>query len=193
MNKIINNMKITTLGACLTVALTTGVMSTTVSAANDSNEVRVAQAAKINVKQAIDIARKQASGTLISAEFDDDDSASQSGGGVYEIEFSTDSTKYELKVDAITGKIVKSETERLDSGDINNYKIQQQAKIKIMDAMSIAEKQTSGRVIEIEFENDRDYADHHTYYEIKVLKGNQIIELNVDADTGAVFNSKAKK
>ena len=68
-----------------------------------------------------------------------------------------------------------------------------QAKINITNAMSIAEKNTSGRVIEIEFKNDRDYADHTSYYEVEILKQDQIIELNIDATTGKVFNKKIKR
>ena len=188
MNNILKSFQVTTLGACLAVALAVGAVSTTANA--DTDEVRAAQAAKLTVKQAIDTARKSASGTLVSAEFDDDDDNAQ--GGVYEIEFNTDTTNYEVKVDAITGQVISTETERLDSGDIADYKTQQQAKIDIMNAMSIAEKETSGQIMEIEFKNDRDYADHTSYYEVEVLKGSQIMELNVDADTGAVFGSKVK-
>ena len=46
--------------------------------------------------------------------------------------------------------------------------------------------------MEIEFKNNRHYDDHHTYYEVEVLKDSQIIELNIDADTGAVFDKKTK-
>lgn len=181
--------KMTTLGACLVIALSTATV-TTIAYANTANEVKAAQASKISLKQAITIASKQASGTLISAEFDDDDDKAQ--GGVYEIEFSTDSTNYEIKIDAMTGSIISTETERLDSGDVRDYNVQRKAKVQIMDAMSMAEKETSGQVMEIEFKNNRHYDDHHTYYEIEVLKGNQIIELNIDADTGAVFDKKTK-
>lgn len=188
MNKLFKGFQVTTLGACLTLALATGVVSTVANA--DSSDVRAAQAAKLTLKQAIDVARKSASGTLISAEFDDDDDKAQ--GGVYEIEFNTDSTSYEIKVDAITGQVIGIETERLDSGDIADYKTQQQAKINIIQGMSLAEQETSGQVMEIEFKNDRDYDDHTTYYEVEVLKGNQIIEFNIDATTGSVFNKKTK-
>lgn len=187
MNKILKGFQLTTVGAGFAIALSVGVMTTTANA-DTADEIRVAQAAKISLKQAIDIASKQASGSLVSAEFDDDDSDAQ-GSSVYELAFNNDTTSYEIKVDAKTGAVVKTETERLDKGNVNDYKVQQQAKIKIMDAINTAEKQTNGRVLEIEFENDRDYADHETYYEIKVLKDNQIIELNIDADTGAVFEN----
>ena len=191
MNITRKNLKVTALATGLTLALTAGLVSTTVNAASLSSEVSSAQATKISLKQAITIASKQAAGTLVSAEFDDDDDDAQAG--VYEIEFSTDSTNYEIKVDATTSKIIGTETERLDSGDIADYKTQQQAKIDITNAMSIAEKETGGQIMEIEFKNDRDYDDHTSYYEVEVLKGNQIIELNIDADTGSVFDKKTKK
>lgn len=193
MSNIIKKLQLTTLGACLTLALSAGVVSTAVSAANHTDEVSAAQTAKISLKQAITTASKEASGTLISAEFDDDDSDAEGDGGVYELEFSTNTTGYEIKVDAITGKIVKTETERLDKDDLADYKAQQQAKIKVMDAMSIAEKQTGGRILEIEFKNDRDYANHASYYETQLFKGNSLLWLNIDADTGSTFKNKFKK
>ena len=142
MNKILKGFKLTTLGACLTLALTTGVITTAASAASNVDEVRAAQAAKISLKQAITIASKSASGILISADFDEDDSDAIGKGGVYELEFSTDSVNYEIKVDANTGKIVKKETDRLDGDDINVYQVQKKAKIDIMKAINIAEKQS---------------------------------------------------
>ena len=193
MNKILKGFKLTTLGACLTLALTTGVITTAASAASNVDEVRAAQAAKISLKQAITIASKSASGILISADFDEDDSDAIGKGGVYELEFSTDSVNYEIKVDANTGKIVKKETERLDGDDINVYQVQKKAKIDIMKAINIAEKQTGGKILEIEFENDRDYANHTAYYKADLLKGNKIVSINVDANSGKTFANKFKK
>lgn len=193
MNKILKGFKLTTLGACLTLALTTGVITTAASAASNVDEVRAAQAAKISLKQAITIASKSASGILISADFDEDDSDAIGKGGVYELEFSTDSVNYEVKVDANTGKIVKKETDRLDGDDINVYQVQKKAKIDIMKAINIAEKQTGGKILEIEFENDRDYTNHTAYYKADLLKGNKIVSINVDANSGKTFANKFKK
>ena len=193
MNKILKGFKLTTLGACLTLALTTGVITTAASAASNVDEVRAAQAAKISLKQAITIASKSASGILISADFDEDDSDAIGKGGIYELEFSTDSVNYESKVDANTGKIVKKETDRLDGDDINAYQVQKKAKIDIMKAINIAEKQTGGKILEIEFENDRDYANHTAYYKADLLKGNKIVSINVDANSGKTFANKFKK
>ena len=191
MNKILKGFKLTTLGACLTLALTTGVITIAASAASNVDEVRAVQAAKISLKQAITIASKSASGILISADFDEDDSDGK--GGVYELEFSTDSVNYEIKVDANTGKIVKKETDRLDGDDINAYQVQKKAKTDIMKAINIAEKQTGGKILEIEFENDRDYANHTAYYKADLLKGNKIVSINVDANSGKTFANKFKK
>lgn len=193
MNKILKGFKLTTLGTCLTLALTTGVITTAASAASNVDEVRAAQAAKISLKQAITIASKSASGILISADFDEDDSDAIGKGGVYELEFSTDSVNYEVKVDANTGKIVKKETDRLDGDGINVYQVQKKAKTDIMKAINIAEKQTGGKILEIEFENDRDYANHTAYYKADLLKGNKIVSINVDANSGKTFANKFKK
>ena len=193
MNKILKGFKLTTLGACLTLALTTGVITTAASAATNVDEVRAAQAAKISLKQAITIASKSASGILISADFDEDDSDAIGKGGVYELEFSTDSVNYEIKVDANTGKIVKKETDRLDGDGINVYQVQKKAKTDIMKAINIAEKQTGGKILEIEFENDRDYTNHTAYYKADLLKGNKIVSINVDANSGKTFANKFKK
>ncbi|WP_333613093.1 PepSY domain-containing protein [Psychrobacter sp.] len=193
MNKILKGFKLTTLGACLTLALSTGIVTTAASAATNVDEIRAAQAAKISLKQAITIASKSASGILISADFDEDDSDAVGKGGVYELEFSTDSVNYEIKVDANTGKIVKKETDRLDGDDINDYQVQKKAKTDIMKAINIAEKQTGGKILEIEFENDRDYANHTAYYKADLLKGNKIVSINVDANSGKTFANKFKK
>ncbi len=193
MNRTLKGFKLTTFGACLTLALSTGVITTAASAASNVDEIRAAQAAKIGLKQAITIASKSASGILISADFDEDDSDAIGKGGVYELEFSTDSVNYEIKVDANTGKIVKTETDRLDGDDINAYQVQKKAKTDIMKAINIAEKQTGGKILEIEFENDRDYANHTAYYKADLLKGNKIVSINVDANSGKTFANKFKK
>lgn len=195
-HQISKNAKSIGVGLCL--SLTAGIFSVsaysavpTSTNAQESSEVRAAKAAKISLRQAINIASKHAKGTLVSAEFDDDDS--KTNGGVYEIEFNSATHNYEIKVDALTGSVVSQDVERLDSGDISDFKTQQQVKIPIMSAITRAEKAFGGRVMEIEFKNDRDYKDHPNYYEIELLKGNQITELNMNANSGKVFKTKVKK
>ncbi|MGM8885773.1 PepSY domain-containing protein [Psychrobacter sp. 1U2] len=194
MNKYFERFKVTTLGSglALTLTLALGAVST-VSHANINDEIRAAQGTKISLKQAINIANKQAKGTLISAEFDDDDSAAKGNGGAYEIQFSNGTTEYEIKVDAISGQVLELDTDRLDSGDVDDYNSQRRAKISAMGVINAIEKQANSRVLEVEFKNDRDYADHPSYFEVDMLRDKQIIELKIDAETGREFARKVKK
>ncbi|WP_201550126.1 PepSY domain-containing protein [Psychrobacter fjordensis] len=192
MGKLSKKMQLTTLGAGLAVALTAGVMSTTVIAAqtNLSTEVKAAKGNKVGLKQAITIATKHASGMLISADYDEDDGAEN---GVYAIEFSTASDSYEVIVDAITGEVVSTNTERLDRDDINDYNVQRRVKVNVMSAIGIAEKKIGGMTLEVEFEADRDYSDHPLYYKVDLLKGDEIVGINIDANTGETFANKYKR
>lgn len=190
MNTVLKNFQITTLGACLTIALAAGVVSTTANA--DSSEVRGSQASKVSLKQAINIASKEASGTLIGAGFDDVDDDDKAQGRVYEIEFSTASRNYEIKIDANTGHVISTETERLESGDVAEYKALTQAKISSVDAMHIAEKKSGGRVVDVEFKHKSD-ASPTAYYEVEVLKDHHIHELIIDTNTGKILKNTVKK
>ncbi|MBH0065593.1 MULTISPECIES: PepSY domain-containing protein [unclassified Psychrobacter] len=193
MGKLSKKMQLTTLGAGLAVALTAGVMSTTAIAAqtNLSTEVKAAKGNKVGLKQAITIATKNASGMLISADYDEDDDDTENG--VYEIEFSTASDSYEVIVDAITGEVVSTDTERLGRDDINDYNVQRRVKVNVMSAIGIAEKKIGGMTLEVEFEADRDYSDHPLYYKVDLLKGDEVVGINIDANTGETFANKYKR
>ena len=192
MEKLSKKMQLTTISAGLAVALTAGVMSTTAIAAqtNLSTEVKAAKGNKVGLKQAITIATKHASGMLISADYDEDDDTEN---GVYEIEFSTASDSYEVIVDAITGEVVSTDTERLDRDDINDYNVQRRVKVNVMSAIGIAEKKIGGMTLEVEFEADRDYSDHPLYYKVDLLKGDEVVGINIDANTGETFANKYKR
>ena len=193
MSNLSKNIKLTTLGAGLAVALTAAIMSTTVIAAQTSlsTEVKAAQATKIGLKQAITIATEQASGMLISADYDEDDDDTENGA--YEIEFSTARDSYEVIVDAMAGDVISTDTEQLDRDDINEYNVQRRAKVDIMRAIGIAEKKIGGMTLEVEFEDDRDYDGHPLYYKVDLLKGNEVVSINIDANTGETFANKYKR
>lgn len=175
------------LSACL--ALSTITISTAANA-DVAEEIRAAQATKVSLKQAINIAKKQAKGTLMSVELDED--SDTKNNVAYEMKFSDGATEYEVKVDAITGQVIKVEKERLDKEDINEYNNQNRAKISAMAVIDAIEKQAKAQVLEIEFDNDGDYADHPSYYEVDMLRDNQIIELKIDASTGREFSRRVK-
>jgi len=190
MEKLSKSKRLNTLGASLIVALTAGAMSTTVTAAQTdlSTEITSAKDNKVGLKQAITIATENASGMLIGADYDDDDTEN----GVYEIEFSTASDSYEVIIDAITGAVVSTDTEGLERDDISDYNVQRRAKVNVMSAIDIAEKEVGGMVLEVEFETDRDYDGHPLYYKVDLLKGDEIVGINVDANTGETFANKYK-
>lgn len=175
------------LSACL--ALSTITISTA-AYADVAEEIRAAQATKVSLKQAINSAKKQAKGTLMSVELDED--SDTKNNVAYEMKFSDGATEYEVKVDAITGQVVKVEKERLDKEDINEYNNQNRAKISAVAVIDAIEKQAKAQVLEIEFDNDGDYADHPSYYEVDMLRDNQIIELKIDASTGREFSRRVK-
>ncbi|WP_367111386.1 PepSY domain-containing protein [uncultured Psychrobacter sp.] len=190
MSNIFKRFQLTTLAGCLGLALTVGAVSTAATA-DTADEIRAAQAAKISLTQAVDIASKQVSGTLMNAEFDDDDDDAQGNGGVYELEFSDGSTEYEVKVDAVTGDIVELDTDSLDSGDKDDYDVQRRAKISAMGIINSVDSKDGNRILEIEFDDDGD-SSHPTYYEVDMLSDNQVIEVKIDAETGREFERRNK-
>ena len=191
MSSTLKSIPLNIIMASLFVALSTSMVSTTLSAAPLNKDVRAAQASKITLQQAIVIASKNASGELISAEFDEDDDNAK--GAVYEIVFKTIDRCYEFKIDANTSKIISTKIERIEEDGVSDYNTQRRAKVNVASAINIAEKRTGGTTLEIELKEDRDYADHPLYYKADLLKGNDIIFININAVTGATFANKYKR
>ena len=152
-------------------------------AATSSSEAVSAMQSKISLTQAIDIAKQNATGDLVSAEFDyDDDDATSK----YEVEFVGNGTSYEVKIDANTGKVLKTEQEKLDKKDMAEYSAMKQAKVTLTSAMQTAAQSVNGKVISAEFELEKG----QSVYDIEVVKGNQIYEVSIDANTGKVLSSQ---
>ena len=152
-------------------------------AATSSSEAVSAMQSKISLTQAINIAKQNATGDLVSAEFDyDDDDATSK----YEVEFVGNGTSYEVKIDANTGKVLKTEQEKLDKKDMAEYSAMKQAKVTLTSAMQTAAQSVNGKVISAEFELEKG----QSVYDIEVVKGNQIHEVSIDANTGKVLSSQ---
>ena len=152
-------------------------------AATSSSEAVSAMQSKISLTQAIDIAKQNATGDLVSAEFDYDDADATSK---YEVEFLGNGTSYEVKIDANTGKVLKTEQEKLDKKDMAEYSAMKQAKVTLTSAMQTAAQSVNGKVISAEFELEKG----QSVYDIEVVKGNQIYEVSIDANTGKVLSSQ---
>lgn len=152
-------------------------------AATSSSEAVSAMQSKISLTQAIAIAKQNAKGDLVSAEFDydDDDATSE-----YEVEFVANGTSYEVKIDANTGKVLKTKQESLDKKDMAEYSAMKQAKVSLTSAMQTASQSVNGKVISAEFELEKG----QSIYDIEVVKGNQKYDVSVDANTGKVLSSQ---
>ena len=152
-------------------------------AVTSSNEAVSAMQSKISLTQAINIAKQNAKGDLVSAEFDyDDDDATSK----YEVEFVGNGTSYEVKIDANTGKVLKTEQEKLDRKDMAEYSAMKQAKVTLTSAMQTAAQSVNGKVISAKFELEKG----QSVYDIEVVKGNQIYDVSIDANTGKVLSSQ---
>lgn len=155
--------------------------------ATSSSEALSALQSKISLTQAIDIAKQNAKGDLVSAAFDYDDEKNKGAAkSKYEVEFVANGTSYEVKLDANTGKVLKTEEETLDKKDMAEYSAMKQAKLTLTSAMQKAAQSVNGKVIGIEFELEKGQA----LYDVEVVKDNQIYDVSIDANTGKVLSSQ---
>lgn len=162
-------------------AIAAPVLST--KATTSSSEAVSAMQSKISLAQAIAIAKQNTKGDLISAEFDyDDDDATNE----YEVKLIANGTSYEVKIDADTGKVIKSEKERLDKEDMAEYSAMKQAKVSLNSAIQKATQSVNGKVIAATFDLERG----QSIYDIEVVKGNQKYDVSVDANTGKILSSQ---
>ena len=183
--------KLSTLTKSVLIALTiAGVGATAIAApvantkaVTGSSEAVSAMQSKITLTQAIDIAKQNAKGDLVSAKFDydDDDATSE-----YEVELVANGTSYEVKIDANTGKVLKTKQETLDKKDMAEYSAMKQAKVTLTSAMQTASQSVNGKVISAEFELKKG----QSLYDIEVIKGNQKYEVSIDANTGKILSSQ---
>ena len=147
-----------------------------------SDAVAIAKS-KISLEQAIVIAQKNVTGDLISAEFDQNDYTS---GGNFEVKFISNDTEHEVKIDASTGKVLKSKQEKLDAEDIAEYKVMKQAKISFKQALQKATQSVNGKIIKAEL----DLEGGKPVYQIEIAKGTQVYDLVIDSMTNQVVSSQ---
>ncbi|MFC6205628.1 PepSY domain-containing protein [Psychrobacter urativorans] len=164
-----------------TVAIASGQIPA-ISNAGNSEAVAIAKS-KISLEQAITIAQKTVKGDVISAEFEQNDYIE---GGKFEIKSIANNTEYEVKIDASTGRVLKTKQEKLDQQDIAEYNAIKQAQISLTQALQKSTQSISGKVIEAEFDLD----NGKSIYEIKIAKGTEIYQVIVDAMTGAIISKQ---
>lgn len=156
-------------------------------AVTGSSEAISAMQSKISLTQAIDIAKRNAKGDLVSASFDyDDDNDKGAKNDEYEIKLISNGTSYEVKIDANTGKVLKTEQEKLDKEDMAEYSAMKQAKVSLNSAVQKATQRVNGKVISAGFDLEKG----QSIYDIEVVKNNQIYDVSIDANTGKVLSSQ---
>jgi len=154
-----------------------------------------------------EIALKEISGKVTSIELDDDWNRK-----VYEVEVLTADFDYDLKFDAITGELLKTEKENLDddneqekivsvtpqtvaqqettkTNDDDDDKLVNQSKASTTSfisqdkAISIALQKAKGNVTKVELDED----DGQYVYEIETHDGTYEYEIEINAVTGAII------
>ena len=164
-----------------TIAIASGQIPA-ISGAETSDAVAIAKS-KISLEQAIAMAQKTVKGDLISAEFDQNDYVT---GGEFEVKFVDGDMEHEVKIDASSGKILKTKQEKLDAEDLAEYEALKQAKISLTQAMQKATQSINGKIIEAEF----DFDNGIPAYEIEMAKGVEIHKLVIDSINGQVISSQ---
>ena len=185
---VIVALSIAGVGAAAIAAPVVNTKAVTSSMASSSEAVSAMQS-KVSLTQAMAIAKQNTSGDVVKAQFDyDDDHANKNGAvtGEYEVELVANGTAYEVKIDANTGKVLKTKQETLDKKDMAEYSAMKQAKVTLTSAMQTAAQSLNGKVIAAEFELEKGQA----LYDLEVVKGNQIYKVSIDANTGKVLSSQ---
>ncbi|MCP3740526.1 PepSY domain-containing protein [Rossellomorea sp. BNER] len=131
----------------------------------------------ISMEQAKVIAVKESKGTVESIELDN-----ENGRAIYEVDIEDKNDDVDVKINAISGEVVKIEKEKDDDDDDNNESASN-VKISQEKAIEIAQKAKQGNVVEIEL-------DDHQYYDIEMKNGKEEIELKIDANNGKILEEE---
>lgn len=150
-----------------------------------SDAVAAAQS-KISLEQAIAIAQKTVKGDLLGAEFDYENDYGIHATSEYEVKFASGNNEIEVKIDANTGKVLKTEQEQMDEEDLAEYTAMKQAKVSLTQAMQIAQQKVNGKIIEAEF----DLEQNKPVYEIEIAKGTQVQKIVIDASSGTIMTNQ---
>lgn len=120
------------------------------------------------------------SATFKSVELDKED-------GVYELEFYTSTYEYDYEIDAVTGKVLKAEKERVEADDDDDKVPTGQTYISKSKAKSLALKKaglSSATFQSVELDED----DGKAVYELEFTSGKYEYECTIDAVTGKVLD-----
>ncbi|MBG9443140.1 PepSY domain-containing protein [Cytobacillus firmus] len=134
----------------------------------------------ITVEEAKKIALSEAEGSVESIELE-----RVKGKQYYEIDIDNGEEDFDIKINALDGKVISINKERDDNDDndqaekeINGEKI-----ISEQNAIEIAEKEVNGMMKEIEIDED----DGQILYEVELQTKKGEADVDIDAETGKVL------
>lgn len=129
----------------------------------------------IGVQQAIRIAEQHSNARAVEVELQQG-----YGNAVYDVETITKSQEHRVQINALTGEVLSSYSEK----ELN---IKPQPKLGLVDAINIALKTVSGQVLEASLDNEVVGSE----YDVKVLSvDNQPYEIKIKASNGQVIYSR---
>ena len=137
----------------------------------------------ISLDEAQEIALKTIDGKVTKAKKERDD-----GNDYYDFEIISDNQKYEIEVDANTGKIIKNEKDNdyvPNSNETTQNNNSQVTTISTEDAQRIAMARVGNNGYLIKCELDID--DGIQKYEVEIKNGNIEYEIDIDAITGEII------
>ena len=144
-----------------------------------SLEVKTEDRAMISREAAERIALERINGEIIKVELDD---LHDDDGPEYEIEILADGVKYEIEIDAYSGRIKEFERDDDDDDRKDHRNEAGGSFITPEEARKIALGLVNGEIIKVDLDDDDDDPE----YEIKVRKDGLVYEIELDARTGKV-------
>ncbi len=128
----------------------------------------------------------KASAKAVKCELDRED-----GSYVYEIEFRVDNVEYDYEIDAVSGKVIKSEKDIETDAPVNNgtgsEKISKEEALKIAYADAGVDA-ADVYIIKCELETDNGV----TYYDAEFIVGKKEYDYDINAKTGAIIDKSVE-
>lgn len=151
------------------------------SADDETREIEAVRAAPVSLPQAIATAEQQSSGRAVAAE------AEENGSGVlYQVTTVAGEKIVEFQIDPQTGNVVKTEDEKVDGDDANEYAGATQLTTTLAAAIASAEQATGGKAIEAGLDDE----DGKALYEVEFAAADGTIhKAYVDAASGKVVKT----
>ncbi|PWA10345.1 hypothetical protein DCC39_11560 [Pueribacillus theae] len=132
--------------------------------------------AKISKEEAVKIVEKEYKGDNVDVNFEYDD-----GKPEYEVKFNEGEERFEVEIDAETGKVLKKERKDYDDDSANEKP--PHTKITMDKAAEIALNEVAGDIKEAELDHD----NGKWVYELEIQTKDGEVNIDIDAMTGKIL------